>query len=271
MPSPFPGMDPWLEDRSVFPDLHDSLIFLIKKALNDRLPPGYFATAKTIVWIDEEQRREPDVSVTTRGSQKVGGSSTPAATLHPTLYPLGAAPVPVPREEGYVEIYSLAGRRLVTAIEVLSLSNKAAKSEGRKAYRRKQREFASGRVNVVEIDLLRGGTHTTAVPLERLEWHAPGCCYHVCSSGRAVLDHYIVAAVRLADRLPRVPIPLDPGVPPLFVELQPLLDRAYDTGRYARHLDYDYPLRPALSPAEQAWANDILSKRTPTRTESEPR
>ena len=25
MPSPFPGMDPWLEDEEFFPDLHDDV------------------------------------------------------------------------------------------------------------------------------------------------------------------------------------------------------------------------------------------------------
>jgi len=63
MPSPFPGMDPWLEDEDVFPDLHESLCQYVREALNAAMPPGYVATLKNRVWIDDELRREPDVSV----------------------------------------------------------------------------------------------------------------------------------------------------------------------------------------------------------------
>ena len=35
MPSPFPGMDPWLESPAVFPDIHDALIFLLKHYSGD--------------------------------------------------------------------------------------------------------------------------------------------------------------------------------------------------------------------------------------------
>jgi hypothetical protein len=65
-----------------------------------------------------------------------------------------------------VEIYVGSGsqRRLVTAIEVLSPTNKAQGEHGRDLYIRKQQEILGGKVHLVEIDLLRGGQHTTAVP-----------------------------------------------------------------------------------------------------------
>ena len=94
MPSPFPGMDPWLEGEEVFPDLHERLLIHISEALNATMPPGYVATTKTRVWMDDEQRREPDVSVF--GRDRVD-----------------------PWTESYLEIVSPPGRRLVTAVEVL--------------------------------------------------------------------------------------------------------------------------------------------------------
>ncbi len=257
MPSPFPGMDPWLEDRSVFPDLHDGLIFLIKKALNDRLPAGYYATAKTIVWLDDDQRREPDVGVTTRGPKpRVSGGTSSAVT---TLQPLGKPPVPVPREEGYVEIHAIDGRRLVTAVEVLSRSNKRGRSAGRRAYLTKQRELTEARVNVVEIDLLRAGTHTTATPRQRLERLNGGPFhYHVCVT-RAGPEPELFGAVFPLDRpLPAVELPLDGGVPPVTVDLQAALTEAYAAGRYADFVDYAQPCRPPLPPDDQAWAEGIL-------------
>jgi len=263
MPSPFPGMDPWLEARSVFPDLHDSLIYLIKKALNSRLPAGYYAIAKTIVWLDDDQRREPDVSVATRKSRpRVGGAAAATVT---TLQPLGRPPVPVPCEEGYVEIHAIDGRRLVTAVEVLSRSNKRGRSAGRKEYLKKQREFTQARVNVVEIDLLRAGTHTTASPRQRLERLNGGPFhYHVCVT-RAGEQPELFGAVFPLDRpLPAVEILLDAGVAPVTVDLQAALTEAYDAGRYADFVDYAQPCTPPLSPEEQAWADGVLRTRTPT-------
>ncbi len=264
MPSPFPGMDPWLEDPAIFPDLHDALIIYLRDALNAALPEPYVASAATRVWIDDGELREPDVFLT-------GPNDRPKFAETAELYDVPGimviAPDMMPVEEKSVEIRSTHGDRLVTSLEVLSPSNKAPGGKGREQYLDKQGRCRIAGVALVEIDLLRDGRHTTAVDYDRLVRRAPNFCYHVCVSGRAVLGRFVVAAVSLADRLPRVPIPLDPGVPPIFVELQPLLDRAYDNSRYARKARYGEPPRPPLSPAEQAWATDILAKRTPTRTE----
>lgn len=56
MPSPFPGMDPWLEHPDVFPDVHDRLVTYISDALNERLPSPYFANTATRVWVEISER-----------------------------------------------------------------------------------------------------------------------------------------------------------------------------------------------------------------------
>ena len=56
MPSPFPGMDPWLEQPEVFPDVHDSLISYLREALNATLPAPYFANIATRVWVEISER-----------------------------------------------------------------------------------------------------------------------------------------------------------------------------------------------------------------------
>ena len=38
MPSPFPGMDPYLESPEIFPDVHDSMITYLREALQASLP-----------------------------------------------------------------------------------------------------------------------------------------------------------------------------------------------------------------------------------------
>ena len=70
MKSPFPGMDPWLEGETAFPDLHDGLIFLTKEALNSVLPQGYSATTKNRIWMDDTHQREPDVNVHSENGDK---------------------------------------------------------------------------------------------------------------------------------------------------------------------------------------------------------
>ncbi len=254
MPSPFPGMDPWLEDPAIFPDLHDSLIFLIKKSLNSQLPAGYYATTKTIVWVTDDQRRDADVSAFT--ARPRGGV---AVAPLPGYVDLGEELDFV--EEGYVEVRHKDTDRLVTAVEVLSPANKAT-GAGRVAYLEKQREFVRGGVHLLEIDLLRGGRHTTAIPPARLGRLAEGRFpYHIALTWQG-RPHGV--AIRFGDRLPTMAVPLDPGVRPATVDLQAALAEAYEAGSYGRRIDYSKPCTPPLSPDDQAWADGILRARTPT-------
>jgi hypothetical protein len=255
-------MDPWLERPAVFGGLHSSLITYLLEAVNAQLPPGYVATTTHLVWIDPVLRREPDVGLYGPDRPPSGGTMTDYFAEQGMLC-LAADPVAEPWEEPYLEIQTADGERLVTAIEVLSLSNKKAGDTGRTSYLQRQNEFRLGNVNLVEIDLLRGGTHTTAIPHARLRRIAPHFDYHICATVIGDPTLYHVKPFLLTDRLPMIVVPLDPGVPPVKVELQPLLDRAYDTGLYARRVKYDTkPPDPPLTPEQQEWAAAILT-RTP--------
>lgn len=259
MPSPFPGMDPWLEDEEVFPDLHDKLSVYLTEAINTVMPPGYVATIKNRVWVDDELRREPDVAVfgRDRPATDPGGGT---ATL-PGLVAIGLERVSDPVEEAYLEIVSTKGKRLVTAIEVISLANKKAGEKGRKTYHDKQQEYRLSGVNLVEIDLLRRGPHVTASPLSRLRKILGSFDYHISAVVPGVAASYHAAGIKLVDRLPAIGIPLDPDVPAITVDLQPLLDRCYDGGRYPELVDYRRPPDPPLTPDQQAWAEAVLRQK----------
>ena len=71
-------------------------------------------------------------------------------------------------------------------------------------------------------------------------------------------DLYFAAPIKLADRLPAFGVPLVAGEAPVAVDLQPLLDRAYDTGRYAADVRYSRACSPPLAPDQQAWAEGVL-------------
>lgn len=268
MPSPFPGINPYIEGSGFFSGFHASFIMRLHDALNAAMPPGYVATTNHIVWTETKQKREPDVSLLTRRrlprpAKRIGGTALAELTAS-GLRLLGREPDPLERRQPHLEIIRPKDRRLVTAVEVLSPSNKAPGDNGRKAYLKKQKEFVAAKANIVEFDFLRGGEHATAVPWASLvEEYGHGFPYHVSvylARGR----RYFGAIYTLRKPLPPAVFPLDAGVKPVTIALQPLLDRAYDAGRYAELLDYAAPPDPPLSPEDQAWADAILKAKFPT-------
>jgi hypothetical protein len=261
MPSPFPGMDPFLEDPALFPDLHDSLIYCLREALNAQLPPPYFAAIAARVWVEASQRRiGPDVNVLREEQTGNGAATSSAGGVAVATAPVV---VHVPQEEvrePFLEIHAdPGGQRLVTTMEVLSLANKTPSSHGRQPYLGKQQEVLNSQVNLVEIDLLRGGVHSTAVPLEFARAQAGQFDYHVCGHRFDQREDYFVYPVILAQRLPAITVPLLPEDAPVRIELQPLLDRCYDTGLYRRRVPYDRPVPPPpLRPEQAAWVEQVL-------------
>jgi hypothetical protein len=163
--------------------------------------------------------------------------------------------------EPFIEIYVRTdeGKRLITSIEILSLANKAPGAHGRDLYKRKQKEILASQVHLVEIDLLRSGEHTTAVPLDRALAECRSFDYHVSVHGFDDLETFYVYPIRLEDRLPPIAIPLLPGDPSVTLDLQSVFDRCYVAGPYAREIRYGTDaVIPPLRPEQAAWAERIL-------------
>jgi hypothetical protein len=257
MPSPFPGMDPWLDDPLHFPDMHDALMGYLREALNALLPAGYKARGRHRVVLGRSDPRVPDVGVLSRTDRPTRTSH--AMTVDYAAVGMLRVPTAVPDEESYLEISTAEGR-LVTSLEIVSASNKKPGTEHRRAYLAKQRRTLRAGVGLVEIDLLRAGRHCTAIPVRKLRALRPESIYHVCVCGAAVGPAYQIAAVSLSDRLPLFAVPLDIGIAPVRIDLQLIFERSFDTGRYG-DLDYSRPARPPLTPDQQAWAEEILRKR----------
>ena len=268
MPSPFPGMDPYLEHSDMFPGFHDGLVTYLRESLQPVLPAPYYADMGRRAWIEVSERYiGPDVNVLrVRPRQadeddgaETGGVATAARTATKPLK------IHVPHDEQrepFVEIYAGRGkhRRLVTTIEVLSPSNKTPGQHGRDLYVQKQRELLQSQVHLVEIDLLRGGEHTTAVPRDRLLAKAGPVDYHLCIHQFDNWEDYFVYPLQLPEPLPTVSIPLLPGDGAVSVDLQAVFTRSYDTGPYAREIDYrrDRP-SPPLAPNRARWAKQWLA------------
>jgi hypothetical protein len=145
---------------------------------------------------------------------------------------------------------------------VLSLTNKTMRSQGRRLYVRKQREIPASQIHLVEIDLLRGGRHTTAVPLRRARAKAGAFDYHVGIHRFDHVEDYFVDPIRLQHGLPEIAIPLLPGDPDVAIDLQEVFQRSYDAGPYRRRIRYrqSEPVPPLDAEARQ-WATRMLEGR----------
>ena len=263
MPSPFPGMDPYLEHPALFSGLHNRLITRMSEVLQAALPAPYYAEIAERTWVEVSSRDiEPDVIVL-RGD----GPSRPSsevATVASRPGPLVVnVPVVDPREI-WVEIRAgVDGReQLVASIEVLSLTNKTTGRRGRDLYLQKQREILDSPTHLIEIDLLRAGRHTVAVPRERITALAGPFDYVISVHRFDRLEDFEVYPIRLEDRLPEVAFPLLPGDPDVAVDLQAVFDHCYDVGPYRRRVRYqEDAVVPPLSEERSAWASHLISTR----------
>ncbi|MBI3268638.1 MAG: DUF4058 family protein [Planctomycetes bacterium] len=260
MPSPFPGMDPYLEDPGGWLDFHNRLITYLSDDLNGSIGEGYVArmTERVVVEAVREAPRGiyPDVALVTR---RPGGGVAGAAAADPWVRVKAAAGAEF-REAG-VEILDRTGNRVVTVIEVLSPSNKAAGGAGRRKYRSKQREVLASPTHLVEIDLLRAGSWTVAVPQDVARLQDP--FDYLVSISRAngrEEDEFDLYPIRAEDRLPRIAIPLGPGDPDAVADLQGLVARCYDRGQYARLIDYRREPATPLPAPKVPWAEEVLRR-----------
>jgi len=237
MPSPFPGMDPFLEHPDVFPDFHARFVAYLSEALQMRLPPPYLAGIGRRAWIEVSERFvEPDVQLLRprgrAGMRTTGGSGR----RHGPAHPAGRDPrSPRRARRTLVEIFIGRGadRRLVTSIEVLSLSNKTPGEHGEICICASNGRSCRARCTSSEIDLLRGGEHTTAVPRRRLVKAVGTFDYHVSIHHFDNLEDYFVYAFGLREPLPSLAIPLLPDDPAVSLDLQAVFLRTYDAGPYS--------------------------------------
>ncbi len=213
MPSPFPGMDPYLEG-SLWMSFHTQLLAEIARQLAPKLQPKYLALTSERFVLEEAADVSvqtasiyPDVSVIdTKGESSGEGGVAIAAPFRLAT----VVPDRVPQVS--VEIRETATRRLVTAIEVLSPTNK--RGDGRKEYRRKRRRILLSEAHLLEIDLLRRGQR---VPMQQPLPEAPYFVILGRADERPMSD---VWPIQFGDRLPSVPVPLLPGDADVLLDLQ---------------------------------------------------
>lgn len=249
---PFPGMNPYLERSSLWPDVHLELIRAIRFALTQSIPSRYYVSAEERTYITaadpESFVGRPDVAVV--GVPGVVVVPAPAKTANGSPATV-VLPVPEDVRERFLEIRETENHRVVTVIEVLSPANKTA-GEGRRQYESKRQQVLMSFTSLVEIDLLRIGQPLPAQPQAQKD-------YRILVSRGWERPKGLLYSFDLPDPIPSVSIPLQKGEEELSLALGELIPQIYEDVRYERRIDYTTPPPPPELSAEQtAWLDDLL-------------
>lgn len=262
MPSPFPGMDPYIEQPSLWGDFHNNLASEIQAILNQVIRPDYFArlipyvTYETIA-IGQREQTYPDVSVFQPKSEvdpAAMGRRYNTTMVMEAVSVESEVEVDFPLRLQSIEIRSVVDGRLVTVIEILSPVNKRPGHKAYAAYQRKRRQILnSNEVHLLEIDLLREGQRP---PLARPVPTAP---YYVMLSRTNRRPRVQVWPIQLADKLPVVPVPLLAPDDDAMLDLGQAVASVYERGAYDLQLNYrEEPASPQLSEEEGHWIAERL-------------
>jgi hypothetical protein len=258
MPTAFLGMDPYLERRGVWEQVHTDLIVSIRRFLTPLLRPHYHVGIEERTYLavlppNDQSTGMPDVLI--------AASLSPTVTAAPSVAvaaPVAVAPVvaqlPMPEEvkERYLEIRTVPDQQVITVIEILSPTNKITR-EGRELYESKRLKVLGSLTNLVEIDLLRVGQPFPMKVTSQSDYRLV-----VSRSRRRPYADVYLFSVR--DLIPDLPIPLRLGEEEPLVPLNKILHEVYDQGGYDLIIDYQQPPEPPLSEADVAWTAQILSK-----------
>lgn len=265
--NPFPGMNPYLERRDIWPGFHNRLIAAMADDLGPQLPDNYRIDLEIRVEVDEPfgqalglEAMIPDALVT---------GDPAAAPVSPTATGVAAASVAAPPDEAvavrvrmpreirvtWLRVETVPERELVTVVEVLSPTNKRP-GEGRRRYIRKREAIVAGLVNLVEIDLLR---RWEPMPLETAP---PPSDYRILVCRSLESPGALLYPFLVRQRIPKFTLPLlseDEAYAP-EVDLGAIVNRLHHTARYNLETRYDAPPpEPAFAPVVQEWVGERVA------------
>lgn len=252
--NPFPGMNPYLERH--WGDVHTRFMVYACDQISEQLPGDLQARVEETLCVDSDIDQGRLVYPDIRVVEDQGASPFDAQSVAGVLV---AEPAVVtitdPVTERHIEIVNVRdGNRVITAIELLSITNKIGK--GRRNYLRKQAEYIEGGVNLVELDLIRGGDFSLAIPEDQWPRKVP-TTYKICIRKYWAPDNAFTFGVGLRETLPNIEVPLRPNDTQTILRLQNLIDECFVRGRYSS-LDYSQPLDPGLSVDDEVWVSNLL-------------
>jgi hypothetical protein len=207
MPSPFPGMNPYLEQSHIWQDFHDRFVPALGDALAALVSPHFIVKIEEHLFLHDprddmsEHLGNADVSVASNG----GAAERPQSTGVITSPKVVRLPIVDLERQPFLEIHDRQDK-VVSVIEVLSPSNKKS-GPFRRQFIYKRAQVLVSWASYVEVDLLRGGER---MPLEA----APASDYCVMVSRYEDRPDVGYWPIGLRDPLPTIPIPLPCAIRP---------------------------------------------------------
>jgi hypothetical protein len=254
-------MDPYLEEPTLWPDVHHELISVIRESLQHQLRSRYFVRIEERVYVSgpADPGRgvlAPDLFLVRRPKPAPRKSRSGGSTAIDITQPIIAVTLIEDEiHEHYLEILDAADRSLVTVVEVLSPTNKIAGADGLESFLEKRGQIMRSSTHWVEIDLLRSGI-SPVLPVI-----VPEHEYLVHVSPADHRPRGLLWPIRLDERLPVVRIPLRPHDGGTPLDLQAVLDTAYNRAAYDTEIDYTQEPTPRLGKKWKGWADRLLREK----------
>ena len=277
--NPFPGMNPYLEERGFWPDVHGNIIQQLRTLLTRQLRPEYRVSTEERVYLLTDpdgnsngsggggngvgsRYRVPDVAVLTGVGASVGaavadagaggnGLRFPAPARSPDALAVQLPDTDLFKER-YIEVRRVANREVVAVIELLSPTNK--NPPDRQGYLTKRAAILSSPTHLVEIDLLRAGRRMPVIGA------VPDTHYRILvANARRTDSSADLYAFGIRDAVPDFVLPLAQADEGIAINLNPVINDAYANGGYDLDIDYAQdPQEPPLSDDDRVWLDALL-------------
>ncbi len=223
MPSPFPGMDPFLEEEKLWPAFHHQFTASLYQILLPSLVDRYRAKIA--------QRR------------------------YTTETALFTSVIREEHTEEFIEVRQRNDGKLITLIDCVSPANKLTNT-GRQAYLDRRREAKKEGASLVEIDLVVQGQPTLEYSRDGLpEWD-----YAVTVTRSTQPERFEIYTATLQKRLPRFRLPLAADDRDTVLDLQVVFARCYDQGGFSGLIDYKREVPTSITDDDRRWIADLLKQ-----------
>jgi hypothetical protein len=256
-------MDPYLEKPYRWPNLHTRLIVAIADDIAAKIRPRYYVSVEERSYLLEFDEAagsmRPDVGIVRERVAVYEAVAEATAVPHFTEYPMTAEPITITLpnleevRERYLEVRQVEDGRLVTAIEILSPTNKQS-GKGWEIYSRKRQAVLESEAHLVEIDLLRAGK-TPEFMRKHKQSH-----YYILVSREALRPSATLIPFTLRHAIPTFRLPLLPGDEEPEVELGRILHELYDRAGFDLRIDYKQEPEPPLVGEDKMWVDGLLKK-----------
>ncbi|MBW4505284.1 MAG: DUF4058 family protein [Scytonematopsis contorta HA4267-MV1] len=257
MASPFPGMNPYLENPLFWSEIHNLLIAAIFRKLNPQLRPKYKVAIEKRVYqtFDEDSLLVGVADVAVQSTQKTPlPQKTSTVVVLPSVEAVTVdVTMPETIKETYLEVRDVSTQEVVTVIEILSPKNKRP-GEGRNAYTKKRLQVLGSYTNLVEIDLLRDGKPIQQVQ-NNFQTH-----YRILVSRTSTRPKADLYAFNLQNLIPSYYLPLRESDTEPLLDMQALINELYDEGNYDLVIDYTQEPVPPLSQENAMWVDEVLKE-----------